>query len=118
MTLPDLLQFSSPIYDALNLKHVDGFDFDPSKATKEKIIKESTTEIEFLDQYEPTFSILSRSDKMAREKVFERLGRKAKKIFNKVGDFFEIQNIVGIVTICLEFVLYGYENSVYNINFI
>ena len=82
----------------LNLKHVDGFDFDPSKATKQKIIRESTTEIEFLDQFEPTFSTLSSSDKIPSDKM--AMGKKAKTVINKVGDVFEIQNIVGIVTNC------------------
>ena len=83
------------MYKALNLKHVDGFDFDPSKKTKEKIIRESKTEIEFLPQYQPTFSTLSRIQKTAREKFYERLGRKFKKIMKKVGDSFEIQNLIG-----------------------
>ena len=112
------LKISSPAYKLANLKHVDGFDFHPSKATREKIIKESTTEIEFLDQYEPTFSILSRSDKMARENFLGWLGKIAKKVINKVGDsvgdfVVEIKNIVGIVTICIESVIYFDENSVY-----
>ena len=94
---------SSPIYDLLKLEHVDGFDFDPSKAIKEKIIKESTTEIEFLDQFRPTYSILSRSKKMARETVFERLGKLGKKIIKKVVDTVEIQNVLGIVTTCIKF---------------
>ena len=97
---------SSPIYDLLKLEHVDGFDFDPSKAIKEKIIKESTTEIEFLDQFRPTYSSLSRSKKMARETVFERLGKLGKKVIKKttkkLGEVFEIQKLLGIVTICIK----------------
>lgn len=88
---------SSFIYDdLLNLKHVDGFDFDPSKATKQKIIKESKTEIEFLTQYQPKFSILSHLQQMARKTVFERLGDIGEKVIQKVGDTFEIQNVVGL----------------------
>ena len=106
---------SKPAYDTLDFKHVDGFDFDPSKAIKQKIIKETTTDIEFLDQFRPAYSILSGSAKMARETVFERLGKKAKKIFKKLGEKgkVEIQKLLGIVTICIQSVLYCHANSVH-----
>ena len=106
---------SKPAYDALDFKHVDGFDFDASKAIKQKIIKETTTDIEFLDQFRPAYSILSGSAKMARETVFERLGKKAKKIFKKLGEKgkVEIQKLLGIVTICIQSVLYCHANSVH-----
>ena len=110
---------SKPINEAFNLKHVDGFDFDPSKAIKEKIIKETTTELEFLDQFRPAYSILSGSTKMARETVFERLGKKAKKVLKKVGEKVgetvgevrvEIQKILGIVSICIKSGFYGHSS--------
>ena len=116
---------SKPAYDGLEFKHVDGFDFDPSKAIKEKIIKETTTDIEFLDQFRPAYSILSGSAKMARnrrETVFERLGKMGRKVIKKVGKEVEdlgkkveaeIQNVLGIVTICIESVLYCHANSVH-----
>ena len=106
---------SKPAYDALDFKHVDGFDFDASKAIKQKIIKETTTDIEFLDQFRPAYSILSGSAKMARETVFERLGKKAKKIFKKLGEKgkVEIQKLLGIVTICIQSVLYCHANSIH-----
>ena len=106
---------SKPAYDGLEFKHVDGFDFDASKAIKQKIIKETTTDIEFLDQFRPAYSILSGSAKMARETVFERLGKKAKKIFKKLGEKgkVEIQKLLGIVTICIQSVLYCHANSVH-----
>ena len=106
---------SKAAYDTLDFKHVDGFDFDPSKAIKQKIIKETTTDIEFLDQFRPAYSILSGSAKMARETVFERLGKKAKKIFKKLGEKgkVEIQKLLGIVTIFIQSVLYCHANSVH-----
>ena len=108
---------SKPAYDTLDFKHVDGFDFDPSKAIKEKIIKETTTDIEFLDQFRPAYSILSGSAKMARnrrETVFERLGKLGRKVIKKVGREVEalgkkgeaeIRNVLGIVTICIRTLL-------------
>ena len=105
---------SKPAYDTLDFKHVDGFDFDPSKAIKQKIIKETTTDIEFLDQFRPAYSILSGSAKMARETVFERLGKLGRKVIKKVGKEVEglgkkveaeIQNVLGIVTICIRTLL-------------
>ena len=98
---------SKPAYDTLDFKHVDGFDFDPSKAIKQKIIKETTTDIEFLDQFRPAYSILSGSAKMARETVFERLGKLGRKVIKKVGKKVEaeIQNVLGIVTICIRTLL-------------
>ena len=113
---------SKPAYDALDFKHVDGFDFDVSKAIKQKIIKETTTDIEFLGQFRPAYSILSGSAKMARETVFERLGKKAKKVLKKIGEEVgekidevkvEIRNVLGIVTICIKSVLYCHANSVH-----
>ena len=106
---------SKPAYDTLDFKHVDGFDFDPSKAIKQKIIKETTTDIEFLDQFRPAYSILSGSAKMARETVFERLGKLGRKVIKKVGKKVEaeIQNVLGIVTICIKSVLYCHANSVH-----
>ena len=88
---------SKPAYKAVNLKHVDGFDFDPSKKTKEKIIRESKAEIEFLPQFQPTYLTLGRGQKAAREIFYERrfLGKLFQRVIKNIGDTFEIQNLVG-----------------------
>ena len=97
-----IFKVSSFIYkDFLNLRHVDGFDFNPSKATKEKIINESKTEIEFLTVYQPKFSILSHFQEMARKSFFGRLGDLAEKVI-KAGKqagkeaVAEIRNLLGM----------------------
>ena len=62
---------------------------------KEKIIKKSKTEIKFITQYYPTFTILNILNPEHFQCEIELLGEKAKKVIKKVGVFCEIQNVLG-----------------------